>query len=340
MSKVKFAIVGFGHIGKRHAAMVEGHDEAEVVAVSDIDESKLNMLSGIAPNAKGYSNIEDMLAETDADVVNICTPNGWHAEQALLGLGAKKHVVIEKPMGLDRQSCEKVIFKALQVSKNAFIVKQNRYSPTSVWLRELIDQNRLGEIYMVQLNCYWNRDERYYKKGDWKGRLDMDGGVLYTQFSHFIDIMYWLFGDIKNIDARFQNFNHKNSTEFIDSGIVGFEFINGGLGTINFSTSIWGANMESSIAVIGEKGSVKVSGQYMDKVTHCVVKDYDMPDLPPANPPNDYGEYKGSAANHHYIIQNVVDVIKGRSEITTNALEGMKVVEMIERIYQEGKYLS
>ena len=193
---------------------------------------------------------------------------------------------------------------------------------------------------MVQLNCYWNRDERYYKKGDWKGRLDMDGGVLYTQFSHFIDIMYWLFGDIKNIDARFQNFNHKNSTEFIDSGIVGFEFINGGLGTINFSTSIWGANMESSIAVIGEKGSVKVSGQYMDKVTHCIVKDYDMPDLPPANPPNDYGEYKGSAANHHYIIQNVVDVIKGRSEITTNALEGMKVVEMIERIYQEGKYLS
>ncbi len=340
MSKVKFAIVGFGHVGKRHAAMVEGHDEAEVVAVSDIDESKLNMLSGIAPNAKGYSNIEDMLAETDADVVNICTPNGWHAEQALLGLGAKKHVVIEKPMGLDRQSCEKVIFKALQVSKNAFIVKQNRYSPTSVWLRELIDQNRLGEIYMVQLNCYWNRDERYYKKGGWKGRLDMDGGVLYTQFSHFIDIMYWLFGDIKNIDARFQNFNHKNSTEFIDSGIVGFEFINGGLGTINFSTSIWGANMESSIAVIGEKGSVKVSGQYMDKVTHCVVKDYDMPDLPPANPPNDYGEYKGSAANHHYIIQNVVDVIKGRSEITTNALEGMKVVEMIERIYQEGKYLS
>tara|TARA_B110000483_G_C18201116_1_gene545265 strand:+ start:2527 stop:3549 length:1023 start_codon:yes stop_codon:yes gene_type:complete len=340
MSKVKFAIVGFGHIGKRHAAMVEGHKEAEVVAVADIDASKLNMLSGIAPNAKGYSSIEDLLAETDADVVNICTPNGWHAEQALLGLGAKKHVVIEKPMGLNRQSCEKVIFKALQVSKNAFIVKQNRYSPTSAWLRELIDQNRLGEIYMVQLNCYWNRDERYYKKGGWKGRLDMDGGVLYTQFSHFIDIMYWLFGDIKNIDARFQNFNHENSTEFIDSGIVGFEFINGGLGTINFSTSIWGANMESSIAVIGEKGSVKVSGQYMDKVTHCVVKDYEMPELPPANPPNDYGEYKGSAANHHYIIQNVVDVIKGRSEITTNALEGMKVVEMIERIYQEGKYLS
>jgi UDP-N-acetyl-2-amino-2-deoxyglucuronate dehydrogenase len=340
MSKVRFAIVGFGHIGKRHAAMVEGHDEAEVVAVADIDESKLNKLSEIAPNAKGYSNIEELLAETDADVVNICTPNGWHAKQALLGLEAKKHVVIEKPMGLDRQSCEKVIFKALQVSKNAFIVKQNRYSPTSVWLRELIDQNRLGEIYMVQLNCYWNRDERYYKKGGWKGRLDMDGGVLYTQFSHFIDIMYWLFGDIKNIDARFQNFNHKNSTEFIDSGVVGFEFINGGLGTVNFSTSIWGANMESSIAVIGEKGSVKVSGQYMDKVTHCVVEDYEMPDLPPANPPNDYGEYKGSAANHHYIIQNVVDVIKGRSEITTNALEGMKVVEMIERIYQEGKYLS
>src|SRR5690606_10672345 len=153
----------------------------------------------------------------------------------------------------------------------------------------------------------------------------------------FLDIMYWLFGDIKKIESRFENFSHQKSTEFIDSGIVGFEFINGGLGTINFSTSIWGQNMESSIAIIGEHGSVKVSGQYMDQVAYCHIKDYEMPELPPPNPPNDYGDYKGSAANHHYVINNVIEVLQGKSVISTNALEGMKVVEMIERIYQAGE---
>jgi len=242
-------------------------------------------------------------------------------------------VVIEKPMGLHKAKCEEVIHKALQYSKNVFLVKQNRYSPTSEWLKSLMLENRLGEIYMVQLNCYWNRDSRYYKPGGWKGSLDQDGGTLFTQFSHFIDIMYWLFGDVKNISGRSTNFSHPN-TEFEDTGVVNFDFVNGGMGSMNFSTSVWGQNLESSITVIGEKGSVKVAGQYMDKVDYCHVEDYVMPDLPPANPPNDYGEYKGSAANHHYVIQNVVDVITGKDEISTNALEGMKVVEMIERMYE------
>ena len=186
---------------------------------------------------------------------------------------------------------------------------------------------------MVQLNCYWNRDARYYKPGSWKGTNDLDGGVLFTQFSHFIDIMYWLFGDIRNIAARTTNFNHEGVTEFDDTGIVSFDFFNGGMGSINYSTSVYKQNMESSITIIGSRGTVKVSGQYMDSVEHCVVEDYEMPELPPANPPNDYGDYKGSAANHHYVIQNVIDVLIGKSVITTNALEGMKVVEMIERIH-------
>ena len=133
---------------------------------------------------------------------------------------------------------------------------------------------------MVQMNCYWNRDDRYYGKSNWKGKLELDGGVLFTQFSHFVDIMYWLCGDIKNVQARSTNFNHKESTEFDDSGIVNFDFVNGGMGSINYSTSIWGSNMESSIALIGEKGSVKVSGQYMEEVSYCNVEDYKMPELP------------------------------------------------------------
>jgi UDP-N-acetyl-2-amino-2-deoxyglucuronate dehydrogenase len=333
--KIKFAVVGFGHIGKKHAAMVVGNPESELVAIVDNDSAKINEAKSLY-KTQVFSDINDLVkSNLEIDVVNICTPNGLHADQSILALERKCHVVIEKPMGLTKAKCEDVIYKSLQVSRQVFCVKQNRYSPTSVWLKSLIDNNNMGKTFMVQLNCYWNRDERYYKKGGWKGRMDLDGGVLFTQFSHFIDIMYWLFGDIKNIDARFANFNHENITEFDDSGIVNFEFVNGGLGSINFSTSVWGQNMESSIAIVGEKGSVKVSGQYMDQVAYCHISDYEMPTLPPANPPNDYGDYKGSAANHHYVIQNVVDVLAGRSIISTNALEGMKVVEMIERIYEK-----
>ena len=211
---------------------------------------------------------------------------------------------------------------------------QNRYSPPSIWIKELIDKKILGKIFMVDINCYWNRDNRYYEKSEWKGTLNMDGGTLFTQFSHFIDIMYWLFGDISNIQSRFRDFNHGSQTAFEDSGVVQFDFINGGVGSINFTTSIWDVNFESSLTIIGENGTVKLGGQYMNEVKYCHIKNYEMPTLADSNPANDYGDYKGSAANHTFIIQNVVDTLLGRTNITTNALEGMKVVEIIERIYQ------
>ncbi|MGB0404304.1 MAG: Gfo/Idh/MocA family protein [Salibacteraceae bacterium] len=331
--KVKFAIIGFGHIGKRHAAMVIGNGAGKVVAVVEpLDDRRADAEK--THNCPVFKTTQELFdADLDIDVVNVCTPNGLHSDQAIEALSARCHVVIEKPMGLTRPKTEQVIHKALQVSKHVFLVKQNRYSPTSEWLKSLMLEDRLGKVCMVQLNCYWNRDNRYYKPGGWKGTMDLDGGVLFTQFSHFIDIMYWLFGDVENIVGRSTNFNHP-STEFEDTGVVNFDFVNGGMGSMNFSTSVWGQNLESSIIVIGEKGSVKVAGQYMDKVDYCHIEDYVMPELPPANPPNDYGDYKGSAANHHYVIQNVIDVITGKDEISTNALEGMKVVEMIERMHE------
>ena len=150
--------------------------------------------------------------------------------------------------------------------------------------------------------------------------------------------MYWLFGDIENVKARLADHNHRTLTEFEDSGVVTFDFVNGGMGCLNFSTSVWDSNLESSMTIISEHGSVKIGGQYMDKVEYCHVKDYQLPNLAPTNPGNDYGAYKGSAQNHHYVIDNVVDVLKGRATITTNALEGLKVVDIIERIYHaDGK---
>lgn len=336
---IKFAVIGCGHIGKRHAEMVVRNPETELVAMCDIrPEKELGIENFKVPF---FNSIDSLLSSvSDVDVVCVCSPNGLHAEHSLKALEEKKHVVCEKPMALTKADCEKIIFKALQVSRHIFCVMQNRYSPPSYWLKEIVEKDILGEIFMVQLQCYWNRDERYYKKGGWKGTSDLDGGTLFTQFSHFIDIMYWVFGDITNIEAKFSDFSHKDNTSFEDSGFVNFRFVNGGMGSIAYSTSVWDKNFESSITVIGKNGSVKIGGQYMNEIEYCHIKDYKLPDLPPVNPANDYGVYKGSAANHHYIIENVVDVLRGRTSITTNALEGLKVVEIIERIYSLRKLIK
>jgi predicted dehydrogenase len=331
--KVKFAVIGAGHIGKRHAEMIMRNPDAELVAISDIlPAEKLGLENYPVP----YFNSAEALFNSglEFDVVNVCSPNGLHASHSILALDNKKHIVCEKPMGLSKAECEQVIYTALRVSRQVFCVMQNRYSPPSVWIKDVIEEQLLGDIYMVQLNCYWNRDERYYKKDTWKGSADLDGGTLFTQFSHFIDIMFWLFGDIKDIQGKFNDFNHANLTAFEDSGLVTFNFVNGGMGSLNYSTSVWDQNLESSITIIGKKGSIKIGGQYMNEVEHCHIENYQMPELAPANPANDYGHYKGSAANHHYVIQNVIDTLKGRTSATTNALEGLKVVEIIERIYE------
>ncbi|MFC2176586.1 Gfo/Idh/MocA family protein [Bacteroidota bacterium] len=331
-SKIKFAVVGCGHIGKRHAEMIVRNEESELVALCDTKEE--NLLGIESFEVPFYNSAESMLAaHPEAHVVCVCTPNGFHAQHSIAALTVGKHVVCEKPMALTKANCEEVIFTSLRMSKQVFCVMQNRYSPPSKWIKSVIEENLLGDIYMVQVNCYWNRDDRYYKKDGWKGKADQDGGTLFTQFSHFIDIMYWLFGDIIDIRGNFHDFNHAETTDFEDSGMVHFNFVNGGMGCLNYSTSVWDKNLESSLTVIGEKGSVKIGGQYMNEVEFCHIDGYEMPELAPCNPANDYGPYKGSAANHHYIIENVVDNLRGRTPITTNALEGLKVVEIIERIY-------
>jgi predicted dehydrogenase len=332
MSKIRFAIVGCGHIGKRHASVIVRNEDAELVALCDILEKESLNLNNY--NIPFFNSLDELLSgEIQFDVLCVATPNGLHEEHSLKGLRWGHHVVIEKPMALTKRGCENIIHESLKQHRQVFCVMQNRYSPPSVWLKEIIENKILGEIYMVQVNCYWNRDERYYIKGKWHGTKELDGGVLFTQFSHFIDILYWLFGDIENINSRFANFSHGQLTEFDDSGFVNFQFSNGGLGCINFSTSVWNQNLESSITIIAENGTVKVGGQYMNEVEVCNIKDYSMPKLPLSEPPNDYGAYKGSAANHHFFFENVVKVLQGNDSITTNALEGLKVVEMVERIY-------
>ncbi len=331
---ISFAIAGFGHIGRKHATIITHHPNCHLVAIIDTNPA-VQQQELYPQGVPFFASMEEYVASgIKTDVVNIATPNGYHCKHTLAALRNHSHVVLEKPMGISRAECEEIIYTALQFSRQIFVVKQNRYSPPVRWMKEVVSAERIGDIVNVQINCYWNRDDRYYLPGGWRGTLQLDGGTLYTQFSHFIDIMYWVFGDITNIQARFANAVHQHSIEFEDTGLIQFDFIRGGFGCINYSTAVWDKNQESSITVIGTKGSFKIGGQYMNEVEYCHIKDYTMPQLLPTNPPNDYGPFKGSAANHHYIIDNVVKTLNGTEQIGTNALEGMKVVDMIERIYR------
>lgn len=332
--KIRFAVVGCGHIGKRHAEMITREEGAELIALCDIrPKEELGIEAYPVPFARHLEELLEM--GLDIDVINICVPNGLHAGIAIRMIETGNHVVIEKPLALTVTDAERIALASRQYHKQVFCVMQNRYSPPSVWIKEMVESGRLGKIYMVQLNCYWNRDERYYKPAGWHGDTALDGGTLFTQFSHFIDILYWLFGDIQNIQARFADFNHKDLTDFEDSGLVHFNFVNGGMGSLSYSTSAWDKNMESSMLIVAEQGSVKIGGQYMNEVEYCHIKDYTMPELASTNPGNDYGLYKGSAQNHNFVIRNVVDVLTGTPGeiITTPVREGMKVVDIIQRIY-------
>ncbi len=332
---VKFLVVGFGNIGKRHASLIVEHPDAELMGVVDIDVERRKEALDLYP-LKVFDNIDAFFdSKEPADVINICTPNHLHIPYSLKSLQANYHTVCEKPFGLTSSSCTKAILAAQQTDKELFCVMQNRYSPPSQWLKGLMKEDTLGKIYQVQINCFWNRDDRYYVEGGWRGTLEKDGGVLFTQFSHFVDTLYWLFGDIKNIKADFHNFKHRHNTEFEDTGSVQFDFVKGGTGAFNYSTCTYEQNLESSLTIIAEKGTVKVSGQYMQDVVWCEVEDYEFEGLPPGNPPNQYPSgAQGSASNHQYVIQNVVDTLKGKTFPDVSVEDGAKVVDMIERIYR------
>ncbi len=331
---IRFLVFGYGHIGKRHTSIIMAHQEATLAGIIDKDPTKKTELAQLT-----FESFTDWKSKgNQADIAVIALPNGLHCSTAVQCLREGMHVIIEKPMGLTTAECASVIEVAEECGKMVVVVKQNRYSPPSVWMKELITSGRLGKIYEVHTRCFWNRDERYYRNEakseiNWRGSLEWDGGVLFTQFSHFIDVMYWVFGDIQNIDTRLYNHNHQGITEFSDSGSVQFDFVNGGVGTLQFSTSVFDKNMESSMTVIGEFGSFRIGGQYMDKVEYCHIRNYELPELDTSGPPNDYGAFQGSAANHIHVIENAIQAIQGKTEIATGGAEGLKVVDIIRRIY-------
>ena len=229
---VLFAIIGCGRIAQRHAEHI--YKFGKLVAVCDTVEDKANALAE-KYSAKAYYKINDLLDnEKDVMVVSICTPNGLHADHAIESLKAGFHVLCEKPMAINVHDCGEMIKTAEKYNKRLFAIKQNRFNPPVEAIKQLIDDGKLGKIYSIQLSCFWNRNADYYQNS-WKGTQQLDGGTLYTQFSHFIDLLYWMIGDIKDVEAYTANYNHKEIIEFEDTGVVIVQFQNGAIGTINYT---------------------------------------------------------------------------------------------------------
>lgn len=338
MNKLTFALIGCGRIGTRHAEHINNEGTLKAVCDTDINKAKS---FGEKYGAKIYTSFQDLLNnEIDVDVVSICTPNGLHAEQTISALKAGHHVLCEKPMALNPSDCGDMIKAAEAANRRLFLVKQNRFNPPVIALKNAIDEGRLGRIYSVQLNCFWNRNFDYYLNSDWKGSKKFDGGTLFTQFSHFIDLLYWIIGDIDRVYAITANQGHTDIIEFEDSGVVALKFHNGALGTINYTVNSFSKNMEGSITVFGELGTVKVGGQYLNELEYQNIKDYEISNLAKGNTANNYGEYQGSMSNHDMVYKNIVDVLNNHGVIATNGFEGLKTVEIINKIYNKADILQ
>ena len=331
MDKIRVGIIGCGRIAQRHAKHIQ--NLARLMAVCDVNEERAQEL-GEAYDVPFFTSADELLKNEEMDVVAVCSPNGLHAAHTIDSLNAGFHVLCEKPMALSSSDCEEMIRTAERCNKRLFIVKQNRFNPAIEAVKEKIDAGDFGRIYSIQLNCFWNRNFDYYKKSDWKGTKNLDGGTLFTQFSHFIDLLYWMIGDVEEASAMIENYAHKEIIEFEDTGVVSLKFKNGVLGTINYTVNSFAKNMEGSITIFGEKGTVKVGGQYLNKLDYQSFEGEEIGELRAGNPANEYGEYQGSMSNHDRVYENLIDVLQKGGSIATNGLEGLKTVEIIEKIYK------
>lgn len=331
MMKLRFGLVGCGRIAQRHAEHI--NKQGELVAVCDVERSKADNLAS-QYGAKAYSTLDDLLQSSNGniDVISICSPNGLHAEHAIRALKAGYHVLCEKPMAISVNDCGEMIKAAEQSNKRLFAIKQNRFNPPIVAVKQAIDEGRLGKLYSIQLSCFWNRNPDYYANS-WKGTSDLDGGTLYTQFSHFIDLLYWMVGDIKRVQSYMGNYAHKDIIDFEDTGVAVVEFYNGVIGTINYTVNSYQKNMEGSLTIFGEKGTVKIGGQYLNELEYQNIEGYRIENLPEGAKANNYGTYQGSMSNHDKVYENLIDVLTNNASISTNAFEGLKTVEIIDKIY-------
>ncbi len=329
-SKTRFCIVGCGRIGRRHAEIIIKN--YRLAAVCDILQDRAAHF-GAEFNCRHYSDFEQMLKKEKADVLVVCTPNYLHAVHSIAGMGAGLHVLCEKPMAISVEDALSMKSVSLATGRKLHIVKQNRFNPPVVFLNKLLSCGSLGKISSFHLNGFWNRDISYYENC-WHSAKATDGGMLYTQFSHFIDIMIWMLGSPENISGMSGNFLHEGVADYEDTAVFSVRLPGGTLGGLHFTVNSYRRNMEGSLTVFGEKGTIKIGGPYLNKLEFMEVEGLENVVLDAGNPPNDYGSYKGSMSNHPEVYKNFVENIHSRNNHANDHEVAFETVKVIARMYE------
>ncbi|MDO4877932.1 MAG: Gfo/Idh/MocA family oxidoreductase [Neisseria sp.] len=327
--KIKFALVGCGRISGNHFGSFEAlHEDCEAVAVCDIDAAALQKAVE-RTGAKGYLDYAQMLAETDADVIVITTPSGLHPRQAVQALEAGFHVVTEKPMATRLHDGERMVQAADKAGKRLFVVKQNRLNATLQLLKRAVAEKRFGKIHMVHLNVFWTRPQAYYDQGNgWRGTWEFDGGAFMNQASHYVDLMEWLIGPVQDVQAMVST--HRD-IEAEDTGVMNIRWRNGALGSMAVTMCTYPKNLEGSITILGESGTVRIGGMAVNEIQEwnfADERDYDL-QVKNAN----YETTSVYGFGHPLYYRNVIDVLRGKAHPVTDGREGLKSLELIIAAY-------
>jgi UDP-N-acetyl-2-amino-2-deoxyglucuronate dehydrogenase len=336
MEKIRFCLVGCGRIAERHFEAISQLDTAEIVGVSDIDPNKLSAVATRFHINHTYLDYKDMLRKQTPDALLICTPSGLHPEMGVYAANKKIHIVTEKPMGTNLKQVDELINACNKNHVNLFVVKQKRLSPPIQKLKKAIEKGRFGRIFSVNMTVRWNNSQSFYDMSNWRGTWQMDGGAFLNQASHYFDLLRWLIGPVKSVMALTATVNHQIEVEDIGAGII--EFQNGCIGSVEVTMNTYPKNLEGSITVMGEFGTVKIGGISVNKIEHWEFMDYDEEDEHIDNSVQTISSY-----GHLGFLANVVDVLLGRAKPIINGDEARKTLEIILAMYksaQTGKKIS
>ena len=329
---VRVALVGCGRISKNHFEAIAKVDGMHVVAVADSDPARARA-AGDAHGVPWFTSLTEMLAAVPSDLVSICTPSGVHPRQGIEAARAGRHVLTEKPMAISLASADELVQACDAAGVHLFVVKQNRLNPPIQLLKRAVDKGRFGRLYMTNVTVRWTRPQEYYDAEPWRGTWEFDGGAIMNQASHYVDLMQWLVGPAESVMAKTATQARRIEAE--DSGVAVVKFRNGALGVLEVNVLTYPKNLEGSITLLGEKGSVKIGGTAVNKVEHWSFADYDDDDklVEAANtaPPSVYG------FGHQPYYQNVLSVLRGEAKAETDGRAGRKSLELILGIYESAK---
>ncbi len=334
--KIKIALVGCGRISANHLQAIKHHqDDLELVALCDIEQQRLTTLMQ-KENVKGYTNLERMLQESEADIVVLSTPSGLHAEQACMTAEFGKHVITEKPMATRWQDGLNMVKACDRAGVYLFVVKQNRYNATIKALKHAINANRFGRIYLVTSNVFWTRPQSYYEQDTWRGTWEFDGGAFMNQASHYVDLLDWLIGPVESVQAMMGTLARNIEVE--DTGVLNIRWRSGALGSMSVTMLTYRQNLEGSIAILGERGTVKLAGPALNEIQHWEFADGEsaVDEMKQLN--YQIASVYGSGHIHYY--ENVIKVLRGEAKPQTDGREGLRSLELLVSAYlakKEGK---